>query len=69
MLISHPNKFIFIHLYNNAGSSVTQALRPYAERGWKFGVWRSALRLGVNLRALAPQPLPAHVPPTRRKSN
>ncbi|MFA6961187.1 MAG: sulfotransferase family 2 domain-containing protein [Opitutaceae bacterium] len=28
MLISHRHKFIFIHIYKNAGTSITQALRP-----------------------------------------
>lgn len=31
MLISRKHKFIFIHLYKNAGSSITNALLPFAQ--------------------------------------
>ncbi len=30
MLISHKHRFIFIHIYKNAGTSITQALLPFA---------------------------------------
>ncbi|MEM6262743.1 MAG: sulfotransferase family 2 domain-containing protein [Bacteroidota bacterium] len=36
MLISHSKKFIFIHVYKVAGTSIRKALHKYAHRGWKF---------------------------------
>ena len=61
MLISHRHKFIFIHIYKNAGSSITFALRPFAETGWRFRMWKKLRCLGWDLRTFSPQPLPAHI--------
>lgn len=41
MLISHTNKFIFVHNYKVAGSSIKRALRPYSA---KIGFWQFSLR-------------------------
>ena len=30
MIISHSKKFIFIHIYKTAGTSISQALLPHA---------------------------------------
>lgn len=35
MLISEQRNFIFIHVYKNAGTSITVALLPYAGSRWK----------------------------------
>jgi hypothetical protein len=35
MLISRKHKFIFIHIYKNAGSSVTNALAPFVASKWE----------------------------------
>lgn len=35
MLISKKRKFIFIHIYKNAGSSITSALLPFASNNWQ----------------------------------
>jgi len=32
MLISHKHRFIFVHIYKNAGTSITSALLPFAAR-------------------------------------
>lgn len=31
MLISRKHKFIYVHIYKNAGTSITTALKPYAQ--------------------------------------
>lgn len=36
MIISHTHKFIFIHVYKAAGSSVARALKPYAHAPVRF---------------------------------
>ncbi len=38
MLISHSHKFIFIHVYKVAGTSITKALAQYAENGETYGM-------------------------------
>ena len=46
MLISHKNKFIFVHIYKNAGTSIENALQVYAAN--KF--WRGVYHISHNLR-------------------
>ena len=58
MLISHRSKFIFIHIYKTAGTSITKALRPFADNAWKLRVAALIKRLGIRLGA---QPYPDHI--------
>jgi hypothetical protein len=41
VLISYKNKFIFVHIYKNAGISITNALLPYAvsKNQWALNNW------------------------------
>jgi hypothetical protein len=62
MLISHPKKFIFVHIYKNAGTSVISALYPYAFYNRIHAVlYRASQKLRMPFPArLNPQPLPGH---------
>jgi len=45
MLISKKYKFIFIHIYKNAGTSIASALKPYAQSDWQIATnnrWQRA---------------------------
>jgi hypothetical protein len=56
MLLSLRHRFIFIHIYKTAGTSLTHALRPYAREPLPS---RFLQRLGLRKPAIAP--LPDHV--------
>ena len=56
MLVSLRHRFIFIHIYKTAGTSLTHALRPYAREPLPSRVLE---RLGLRKPAIAP--LPDHV--------
>jgi hypothetical protein len=58
MLISKRYRFIFIHIYKNAGTSITTALLPFAVDGWQRKLNRILKRLGVT--SFDPQPFPNH---------
>lgn len=60
MLISREHKFIFIHLYKNAGTSVTSALMPYAASGRVIFLSRMLRKLGIVTR-YDPQPFAIHI--------
>jgi hypothetical protein len=47
MLISHRHRFIFIHLWKTAGTSVRRALDPYVEGRWRRRVAGVTRRLGL----------------------
>lgn len=36
MLISKKHNFIFVHIYKNAGTSITHALRPFSLSQWQW---------------------------------
>lgn len=59
MLLSRKNKFIFIHIYKNAGTSITSALLPFSANKLQRGVNR-ALRK-INISALDHRPYPTHI--------
>lgn len=46
MIISHRHKFIFIHIYKVAGTSVSHALRPYASWPCESAVTKLMQRVG-----------------------
>jgi hypothetical protein len=57
MLLSEKHRFIFIHIYKNAGTSITQALLPFAIAPWKDRLYRNLQRrLGI----VHPPAHPAH---------
>jgi hypothetical protein len=58
MLLSRKHRFIFIHIYKTAGSSIKAALRPMAADPWQIWASRILRRLGSS--ALSINPLPAH---------
>lgn len=47
MLISEHKKFIFIHVYKNAGTSITTSLRPHALPSWQRFANRVAKRVNI----------------------
>ena len=56
MLLSLRHRFIFIHIYKTAGTSLTHALRPYAREPLPARILE---RVGLRTPAIAP--LPDHV--------
>lgn len=60
MLISRKHRFIFIHIYKNAGTSITQALLPFAADKWQLYADRFAKRVNVAL-PFSPRPFPIHI--------
>jgi hypothetical protein len=59
MLLSHRYRFIFIHVYKVAGTSMRAALEPYCEDQWKRTAARFLKRAGVSWPALPPRHLQA----------
>ena len=60
MLISNKRKFIFVHIYKNAGSSMTNALMPYASNKWQRMTSHVLKRFNISLQ-FDPQPFPSHI--------
>ncbi len=60
MLMSRKRKFIFIHIYKNAGSSVTNALLPFATSKWQRMIDRVSIKLKLP-RQFDPAPFPVHI--------
>ena len=58
MLISENPKFIFVHIYKNAGSSITSALLPIAASWWQIQFSNLFRKLNI---LLPPQPFLRHV--------
>ena len=58
MLISHSRRFLFIHVYKNAGTSITSALLPFTAPKWQ----RAGIKLWKKLHIsyLDIQPFPIH---------
>lgn len=54
MLVSHRHRFIFIHTYKTAGTSVRRALEPFVEDRWRFRTARFTHRLGLPFPRTAP---------------
>ncbi len=59
MLISNKYKFVFVHIYKNAGTSITEALAPFAANRYQFAVSNFFARAGYSW--LYPQPYPLHI--------
>lgn len=60
MLISRQRNFIFIHIYKNAGTSITNALLPFAASKWQCMASNILRRLNISPR-FGPQPFPDHI--------
>jgi hypothetical protein len=56
MLVSHRHRFIFVHVYKAAGSSVSDALAPFAHDGRIYGI-RNKHLTAAQIRARFPFPL------------
>ena len=59
MLISKKHRFIFVHIYKNAGSSITEALKPVIAQEWRWEINPIFRKLKIS--ALDLQPFSAHV--------
>jgi hypothetical protein len=60
MLMSRTRKFIFVHIYKNAGRSITTALLPFAANKWQWVASRVLRKLNVTA-PFDPSPFPMHV--------
>ena len=49
MLISHEHRFLFVHIYKNAGTSITRALLPYATNMRLYQIDSQLRRFGASL--------------------
>lgn len=62
MLISERHRFIFIHIYKNAGSSITNALMPFVQNRYQAVVNAVFRKLDtMDHRFLLPRPYPHHI--------
>ena len=62
MLISDKNKFIFIHIPKNAGSSIAKTLLPHATSLWIYGINKISDKLQLpKVAAWNAQPFDSHV--------
>jgi hypothetical protein len=66
MLISKKHRFIFIHIYKTAGSSITKALKPFAQNKWQKKVNPIFKRFGIT--HFDPKPYPTHIHAAELKS-
>lgn len=60
MLISRKHNFIFIHIYKNAGTSISTALLPHCTNSTVYWMDRIFHRFGVRL-GFGPRPFPGHI--------
>lgn len=59
MLISQKHNFIFIHIYKNAGTSISRALIPYCSNPIQLFAHRLLKRVGIS--KLNPMPYHKHI--------
>ena len=60
MLISKKYHFVFIHVYKNAGTSVMNALLPFAASKMQYATCRVLNKFGI-IPSFDPAPFPAHI--------
>lgn len=60
MLISKKHHFIFIHIYKNAGTSITNALRPFAASEWEWALIQPLKKLKIQTYS-GPHPFHDHI--------
>ena len=61
MLISEKHNFIFIHIYKNAGNSITHALRPFALSQWQWRARQGLEILSIPSPFFDPHPFNGHI--------
>jgi len=59
VLISEKNKFLFIHIYKNAGASIAKALRPYSSSKVELMLNKPLRKIGIHI--FDPSPFPDHL--------
>jgi len=60
MMISHPRRFIFVHIYRTAGQSISEALRPYSDDPDRLIVHVPVLRRLLKRRIVTYRALMSH---------
>ena len=60
MLISEKRKFIFIHVYKNAGRSIRTALEPFAQDKWQYLLNKQLKKINISTR-FDSQPFDVHI--------
>ena len=60
MLLSRERRFLFVHVYKNAGTSITKALMPFAASKGRVLATKGLARLGVRA-PFGPQPFAEHI--------
>ncbi|WP_309383358.1 sulfotransferase family 2 domain-containing protein [Cerasicoccus frondis] len=60
MLISKKNKFIFVHIFKNAGTSINAALRPFAMSPWQWQIQKKLKEAKVPSPFYDPHPFDPH---------
>lgn len=62
MLISREHRFIFIHIYKTAGTSIKQVLRPVIVNRWEWTLARALKKLNLPVpRSVDPTPYTKHI--------
>jgi hypothetical protein len=59
MVLSKERRFLFVHIYKNAGTSITTALLPFAAGRWQLLAGDALRKLRVPV-AFGPQPFAQH---------
>ncbi len=62
MLLSRKKCFIFIHIYKNAGTSITSALLPFAAKKWQRGANRILKKFHLSFWDARPYPTHSTAP-------
>ena len=61
MLISEKHNFIFIHIYKNAGTSITNILEPFVLGKWQGKVHKALNKLSIPSPFFDPHPFHGHI--------
>lgn len=61
MLLSKSRRLLFIHIYKNAGTSITEALLPFAAPKMQRRLFNLCERYNLPNTYLDPQPYPIHI--------
>ena len=61
MLVSEKHNFLFIHIYKNAGTSITSALSPFALSNGGWMAYKILKKLNISTPFFDPHPFPSHI--------
>ena len=61
MLISNKHNFLFVHIYKNAGTSITETLRPFALKPMYWKAHKLIKKIGVPSPFFEPHPFHGHI--------